>query len=221
MMPKYWLISAEFALRRKRSILGFMVAVSGNRLEKARAFANMEQALKLFQKYAPVRFDYTQQDVKRILVSGGFAGAGIWIRSLDMIELQAECVNTEDAWPEAIACLIIHEATHARLERLGFGYSEKQRIQIERVCIRSERFLARRIPNSEELVAWCDKCLMGLKQEQYTDIGLAASEMSALRKAGCPEWIVERLIKRYERISGLAPGTLALAEKNLSETPTQ
>jgi hypothetical protein len=40
--------------------------------------------------------------------------------------------------PELIAAVIVHEATHARLHRLGVAYAEQQRPRIDAICVRRE-----------------------------------------------------------------------------------
>ena len=45
-----------------------------------------------------------------------------------------------------VAILLIHEATHARLWRCGFRYDPAERSRIERICVRAELSVLRRIP---------------------------------------------------------------------------
>jgi hypothetical protein len=69
-----------------------------------------------------------------------------------------------DTSSEELALTIVHEGTHARLRRHGFGYDETIRARIERICIRNELAVARRFSDSGDLVemkerslAWDDK----------------------------------------------------------------
>jgi hypothetical protein len=63
---------------------------------------------------------------------------------------------------EEIASTIVHEATHARLERWGISYDEKQRSRVEAICLRRELNVAASLPHSEPLreqiartLEWC------------------------------------------------------------------
>ena len=58
-------------------------------------------------------------------------------------------MQAETTSPELIAAVIVHEATHARLERYGIGYEEKLRARIEAVCFRRELAFAAKLPNGE------------------------------------------------------------------------
>jgi hypothetical protein len=62
---------------------------------------------------------------------------------------------------EQIASAIIHETTHARIERHGISYKEELRSRIEAVCVRRELAFAARLPDSglsQELARKLDWC---------------------------------------------------------------
>lgn len=63
------------------------------------------------------------------------------------------CVLAEIEGQSAVstACQLVHEATHARLWRLGFRYSEDIRHRIEQICVKAELDLLARIPGTEAL----------------------------------------------------------------------
>jgi hypothetical protein len=72
---------------------------------------------------------------------------------------------------EEIASTIVHEATHARLERWGISYDEKQRSRVEAICLRRELNVAASLPHSEPLreqiartLEWCARACPQLSQ---------------------------------------------------------
>ena len=58
-----------------------------------------------------------------------------------------------------IAAVIVHEATHARLWRCGFGYDEDERHRIEAICVRRELAFARRLPDGRRLREFAQEAL--------------------------------------------------------------
>jgi hypothetical protein len=65
--------------------------------------------------------------------------------------LDERYVLSETTTLEQIALTIIHEATHARLERCGIDYDEKLRQRIEAVCLRREFAFVAKLPNGAKL----------------------------------------------------------------------
>ena len=69
-----------------------------------------------------------------------------------MCELEENFVRAENTSAAQIASVIVHEATHARMMRLGFGYEEPKRVRIEHICFGAQQAFARRLPDGEQLV---------------------------------------------------------------------
>jgi hypothetical protein len=67
-----------------------------------------------------------------------------------------------------IAGAIVHEATHARLERCGFGYEEDQRERVETICNRRMLAFARKLPDGHGVRAWAEANL-ALDRSYYID----------------------------------------------------
>ena len=68
----------------------------------------------------------------------------------------------EEMTLDRIASTIVHEATHARLERWGIIYEEESRYRIEAICLRRELNYLAKLPDSgplqEEIartLEWC------------------------------------------------------------------
>ena len=92
--------------------------------------------------------------------------------------------------PASLACLLIHEAQHARLRRLGFGYDETIRNRIEKLCYRAQRNFARLLPNGGALVAEAE-ALMEADSEFFSNESHRRRDIKALRELGCADWIIK------------------------------
>ena len=64
-----------------------------------------------------------------------------------MCVIDERFVVDEGTTPEMIASVIVHEATHARLFRMGIGYEEGRRARVEQVCLRRELAFAAKLPD--------------------------------------------------------------------------
>jgi hypothetical protein len=111
--------------------------------------------------------------------------------------LDERFVLAETTQPEEIAVVIVHEATHARLENLGIGYDDGQRDRIEAICVRRELAFAKRLPNGhpkrERVEATLDA-----QAEFWSNTAFRQRDTEGraqtLRYLGTPNWIVRVLL---------------------------
>jgi hypothetical protein len=80
-----------------------------------------------------------------------------WHYGVKLIIVDARFLCDPETTPANIAATLVHEATHARLDRIG--YAPEKRARVEGLCFRRERAFARRLPDSHELVAEIDRQL--------------------------------------------------------------
>jgi hypothetical protein len=112
--------------------------------------ADIADALKLIHRYDSIRFNRMMSDVRRILIVGIERSAGEYWEDTRSVLLDA--ANCSRQTPEAVAMIIVHEATHARLWRMGVGRFP-DRSRIERICVNAEIAFARKLPSSSRLIA--------------------------------------------------------------------
>lgn len=160
-------------------------------------FDRVEKALRLIQSYDGKRFAQIQRYIKTIFVFGDPTAYGHWHQELQMCELQENFVRAETTSIAQIASAIVHEATHARLMRLGFGYEEPKRLRIERICFGAERGFARRLPDGEELVKEVEESQAYYGEAHFSDAGRREADLEGLRMLGVPKWIVWLLAKLF------------------------
>lgn len=166
-----------------------------------------EAALLLIKKHSRIHYSRVTRDL-----------AKVWIRVL--LEAWAEyddalkaCVLDEryvaSASLESLAATIVHEATHARLARCGFGYKEDMRSRIESVCHRRELDFAARLPDSADLQHEIERALERCRaqpefyaNDRFRERKKQAA-VEALRYAQAPEWLIAIALKLRPAISGL------------------
>lgn len=122
----------------------------GTETNAERIVPRLEEALELIKMHDLQRYNRLARDLNRVwarlLTSGvGQFNPRLWACMVDERFAQAD---TTDA--PLLAAVIVHEATHARLWRYGFGYNEDQRERIEAICLRRELAFARRLPDGQK-----------------------------------------------------------------------
>ncbi len=112
----------------------------------------------------------------------------------------------------------MHEATHARLLRVGIGYDRPIRKRVEEACNRREIAFARRLWNGQALVG---ELVLELSEiDDYSDYSVDWRKIHSARKAiarfeelEAPrwfirwvEWLARRQVRRFEKRYGFSPG---------------
>jgi hypothetical protein len=129
--------------------------LSDSRLDLVRS--HLTQALVIIKRFDPMRFQRIKRDLAGIIVSD-FRTAiwpnGIFMEETRTCQLVAAKLLAAGGGASLMAAItIVHEATHARLCRLGFNASaardERCRIRQERVCKSAELAFLLRVPKSD------------------------------------------------------------------------
>lgn len=179
--------------KNKTNIKGIEVAVPffTSKAERIVIFERLEEALIIIEKYSPVCFSNMQNDVDKILVRGDQTYHGQYYKNTKLIELYETYVRSSATTTEEISSILVHEAQHGRLFRLGYGYEEEVRERIERICFRSELKFGNRIPNGEKVIKKAQKWLNSDMKNIFSTYERQLARMEALRKLGTPNWIVK------------------------------
>lgn len=169
--------------------------------DEQKVFEKLRSAFEFIQKYDPSRY-------KRILREFD----KVWVISLPGYPAgfapdNRRCVIDDrhvlTSPVEFIASSLVHEATHGRLDRCGFGYSEDIRYRVERLCIRQERAFAARIPGNEALLERIDRKL-NIPAEYWTDesakVRFRAGFLGMSKDGGLPEWLARTLLGIHDKV---------------------
>jgi hypothetical protein len=154
----------------------------------------VEDALLLIKQHSSLDYSRVVRDLTRVWVSVLPGNRAQYERSSNACMLDERYVANSTV--EQIASTIIHEATHARLERLGIAYKEDRRPRIEAICLRREIAFAAKLPNSAELQDSLVRSLefYGGNNEWFSDASFRErykqGSVEALRYMETPEWMV-------------------------------
>lgn len=126
------------------------------------ALRRVEAALRLIERCAPLHYRRIKDNLSRIWIQLVPHGDGCYLHQLNACLLDERVVAAETTTVEWIASAIVHETTHARLEKCGVRYNEAVRLRIERICIRRELDFARHLSGADALkeritqrLDWC------------------------------------------------------------------
>ncbi|MFL5598299.1 MAG: hypothetical protein ACJ77S_12640 [Gemmatimonadaceae bacterium] len=170
----------------KREVLGILVFVENTRpdINTDDVFGRIHRCLALIEKYAPHHFRHLKRDFAYI-VSKRFACRGAYFHQQRacLVELTFTVNHTfSDA---EVAATILHEAMHARLDRLGFPLEMEDRARQERFCRRAEIEFGLLVPDGQRVVERA-QWTSDLSDEEVApeiDPRLAAERIAAVDRA--------------------------------------
>jgi hypothetical protein len=182
-------------MSHKRRFDGLWIGIIADKKENY-LLDRVEEALKLIKQYDPLRYARILRDNKRIWISIRLSGGGEFNPISRICHLDKRYVAKSST--QAIASVIVHEATHGYPCLLKMGYTEKLRYRIEQICSRQELIFARRLPDSESL---CKNLERKLKRDPsfWSNKEFAnrrpTQELAALKAAGLSDWSIQLALK--------------------------
>lgn len=187
-----------------RSIDGLWVGTTESKPHPG--LRRVEHALQLIKLRDPLHYSRVVRHLERVWVRLEHTASACYYHSMRACVLDERYVLQEATTVEEIASTIVHEATHARLQRRDIQYVEKQRRRIEAVCIRRELNFIAKLPHAEPLqearayaLEWCT----GGEHEFFSDSNFATrheeGSVEALRYLGAPEWFIGFVLKAAAR----------------------
>jgi hypothetical protein len=182
-----------------RDIDGLWVGAFTNRDEAA--LQRVEEALQLMEQRSPLHYSRVVRNLDRIWINTLPDARAQYSCRLNTCELDERLVMQEETTPELIASAIVHETTHARLERWGVTYDEAKRHRIEAICLRRELNFVSELTGSEVMQEELRRSLdyysnnseffLDRNMQQRFDDG----SLQTLRHLGVPNWLVALLSK--------------------------
>ena len=130
---------------------GLWIGASVDDSKVETALRRLEAVLTLIKVHDPRRYHRMLQDLSRIWVRMLPGSAASFNRAARACQLDTRFALDEGVSIAEIACVIIHEATHARLASRGITYDEGRRRRIELVCRRQELRFALCVPDTSEI----------------------------------------------------------------------
>jgi hypothetical protein len=134
-------------------VRGIPVVVNNTRpdIETSDVLVRLDRTLALIERFVPHHFRHLKRDIAYILVER-FACRGAYFHEQRacLVELTFS-VNPSFSDAE-VAATILHEAMHARLDRLGFPLEMEDRARQERFCRRAEIEFGQLVPGGDRVV---------------------------------------------------------------------
>ena len=176
---------APFEVRRE-TVLGIPVVIENTRpdIKSEDVLARIERCLSLIEHYVPHHFRHLQRDFAYI-VSKRFACRGAYFHD-DQACLVELTFTVNPAFSDAeVAATILHEAMHARLDRLGFPLEMADRARQERFCRRAEIEFGMLVPGGERVVERAQQTIELADEEvaPVIDPRLAAQRIAEVDRA--------------------------------------
>jgi len=151
----------------------------------------LRSALALVRHHDRRAFDELATHTCGIFVFATTGGsAAQWWRNERLVVLQSEYAAAASTTSRALAVILVHETTHAWLERMGFEYAAERRARLERICNRRALRLARRLPNADHLVTWLQR---EIPPDRLTDEAFHQRAVAELVRLGLPPWLAHGL----------------------------
>jgi hypothetical protein len=185
-----------FALSMARRVDGIWI---GSFRRNKDDLERVEGALLLVKQHSPLHYSRIVNELERIWVSVVSVGLAQYDRSLKACVLDELFVDDTATTVARIASTIVHEATHARLERCGIAYNENRRARIEAICFRRELAFAVRLPDSPTLqqdiaqyLDWYQANPDYFGDAQFRE-RTGSGEVEAIRYLGAPNWLIRAM----------------------------
>lgn len=194
-------------ISRKHSIHGLPVwAPLVANEERPLIYRRLDDALSLLKANAPGRYERVRQSLKGFLIFGIDSINASYDPTTAVCRLGEKFMLAPDTTPEAVACTVVHEATHGRLFRLGIPYDEPLRYRVEMICIKAALFTAQRLSGAEAQVERC-RGQLTIDPNFFSTDSYAERAANNLRAAGLPEWLIRTLVwirrKRAAKLAAL------------------
>ena len=172
----------------------------------------VEDALQLIKRYDPLNYLLVTRNLDRIWVRLIPSAEAHYERTLNACVLDKRYLHKEGMTLERIASTIVHEATHARLEKWGIIYEEESRYRIEAICLRRELSFLAKLPDSDSLqeeithtLEWCATDRDYLSNTGFRDRD-EEGQVELLRYLKAPDWIVRWAVWLIQRRRARASG---------------
>ena len=190
-----WNTRLWFGLSKARRIQDIDVRILLPGSEGNVIFDKVSAALALIATHSPIRLRHIRRDLRGIWITetAGNQAEYDWAERLCLLD-RGYLLRPEFT-PAHVAASVIHEATHARLARRGFGYQPERRARVEGVCYRAELRFASRLPDQESLVEQIQRDL-GRDPIAWSAAASAERAEGKLRELSVPGWLIRRIIRQ-------------------------
>ena len=161
--------------------------------ERSLIYKRLDEALSLLKADAPGRFERVRRSLKGFLIFGMDSVNASYNPATGVCQLRERFMLAPDTTAAAVACTVVHEATHGRLFKLGIPYDEPIRYRVELVCIKASLFTAKKLRGAEAQVEECRRQL-SIDPGFFSNDSFTERAANDFRALGWPEWLIRTLV---------------------------
>jgi hypothetical protein len=187
-----------FWLSTSRKVDGLWVGTMESEPEPG--LRRVEDALRLIKRHDSLHYSRILHNLERVWVHLRPNALASYDVSVGACVLDERFVLLETTTLERIASTIVHEATHARLDRWGTSYNdEKERSRVEAICLRRELNFVTKLPHSEQLQDELARTLEWVvgQHDYFSDLSFQQRDdqgnAEILRHLGTPNWLIRSI----------------------------
>jgi hypothetical protein len=187
-----------FAISRKHIRDGVKIGMSFPDKNHPADFLKIDQALNLISELDPRRYHQIKRDVKKIWVYIAPGYYAQWMNELQTCILDRDYFCRTNVSPAELALTLVHEATHARLDKLKIKYTEEIRHRVEQLCVKSEIAFAKRLPNGQKFVEIAESRLQ-TPESYWTNAQFQQRDLDTLAELRKKSWVARILYPIVKR----------------------
>jgi hypothetical protein len=176
----------------------FTFLLGRNRADDLRRKATA--ALALIETNSPKLHTRVRRFVPKILIFGAHVYNAVYIADLKLCDLSIEYALADTTTPSRLAMTLVHEATHGYLQSGGLLYEEHRRERMEHICMRTELALARKLPQSGELISEVEAKL-SIPSDYWKREAFAQRNVDYFKHIGAPRWVISCLERKKAKLA--------------------
>lgn len=173
--------------------LSFVDLASGYKERRAEI---LRDAIRLLEQVQPYRLTQVRRYLRRIIVSYT-GGSGEYWSGMRVCIVDAEYILANG--PVAVAMLLLHEATHGRLDVWRIRTTSTNVARVEHLCARAEIDFGSRVTGGELHV---QRVLRSLEKRWWEPAQTSARQRRRLAQLKVPAWT----LRLYDRVFRLGNG---------------
>jgi hypothetical protein len=121
--------------------------------DSAATLARVIQSLELLKYYDVYQFAQLRRLISTIVVEAELPARAVYLPGTSTCALASSLLRETAA---SIAAALVHEATHARIDRFGVRQFGSRLQRIEQICIQHEIEFVRHFPMTKDLELWIE-----------------------------------------------------------------
>jgi len=148
-----WMVDMGLRLSPSRDLGGIRVVASVSDSPGPEVvFAKVRSALQVIRTAQPRRISQLERHCSVIWVRRHAASRALYDGTRRACILDSAFVGNPLTKPAAVAASIVHEATHARIDRWRIPYDDVRRARIERLCRQEELDFGIHLPEGQDVI---------------------------------------------------------------------